>query len=151
MLLAEGRLDNENGDPKVLVDRLSEVFISTEQAGDQEIDPYLSYLPDEENDPSGERYNFTVNELSRPVRPATGRPPADPEWGDIPPPPPDPDDWHLDDHPGFTLEPAQKLAATAAPNPAPGGDPPAVKPVATVQSKPVENPAAVEAPAVECE
>jgi len=148
VLLAEGRLDNENGDPKVLVDRLSEVFISTEQAGDQEIDPYLSYLPDEENDPSGERYNFTVNELSRPVRPATGRPPADPEWGDIPPPPPDPDDWHLDDHPGFTLEPAQKLAATAAPNPAPGGDPPAVKPVATVQSKPVENPAAVEAPAV---
>ncbi len=48
VLLVEGKLENEGGEPKILADRVSEVFIEYEENGEP-VDPYLCYLPDEEN------------------------------------------------------------------------------------------------------
>ncbi len=101
VLLVEGRLENENGEPKILADRVSEVFIEYEENG-QEIDPYLCYLPDEENgaalaapeetpaDPvyPDEKPSPRISEPSPPY-------PAEDETGDMPPPPPDFEDEFL--------------------------------------------------------
>jgi len=96
----EGRLDNEGGDPKVLVDRLAEVFVDSENAGSGgEIDPYLSYLPDEENPVSqGSTASNIESRNSSPTRMDESFP-SSPiyDWHDMPPQPPPPDDWE-----GFT-------------------------------------------------
>jgi len=92
----EGRLDNEGGDPKVLVDRLAEVFVDSEDAGSGgEIDPYLSYLPDEENPvPSGSTPSKTESRSSSPTRMDEVFPSSTVyDWHDMPPQPPPPDDW----------------------------------------------------------
>ncbi|MHB0967547.1 MAG: DNA polymerase III subunit alpha [Bellilinea sp.] len=98
VLQADGSLDNESGDPKVLVDRLAEVFLEAEgQSTGREVDPYLSYLPDEENNLSVDDFDFTVQEHApeiprQPVQHAVSK---RAEWEDMPPPPEFPDDWHL--------------------------------------------------------
>ncbi|MEW6649131.1 MAG: DNA polymerase III subunit alpha [Chloroflexota bacterium] len=48
VLLVEGRLENEGSEPKILANRVSEVFIEYQENGEP-LDPYLCYLPDEEN------------------------------------------------------------------------------------------------------
>ncbi len=100
VLLVEGRLENENGEPKILADRVSEVFIEYEENG-QEIDPYLCYLPEEENGHSAVSVDETpptpaAAESTTP-RIAENQPsyPAGNEQGDMPPPPPDFDDDFL--------------------------------------------------------
>ncbi len=98
VLQADGSLDNESGDPKVLVDRLTEVFIDEEgQSPGREVDPYLSYLPDEENTPPADELDFAVDDHTPKVSRQPGQPvqtqPS--EWDDMPPPPEFPDDWHL--------------------------------------------------------
>ncbi|MFZ3080972.1 MAG: DNA polymerase III subunit alpha [Bellilinea sp.] len=98
VLQADGSLDNESGDPKVLVDRLTEVFLDAEgQTTGREVDPYLSYLPDEENNLSVDEFDFTVQDrapeiLRQPVQHAASK---RTEWDDTPLPPEFPDDWHL--------------------------------------------------------
>mgnify|MGYP001035267379 CR=1 FL=1 len=86
ILLAEGRMDNASGGPKVLVDKLSEIFM------DGEIDPYLSYLPDEELGYSSfsreDAQGFTPNGAF--FQNDNDYPPDD-----EPPPPPDPEDWRM--------------------------------------------------------
>ncbi len=95
VLLAEGKVDSTSGDPKILVDRLSEVFMEVGSGG-EEIDPYLSYLPEEEN---GNTFDYgQANETPaappppEPEGPLMGNP-LDDDW-DFLPPPPDPVDWN---------------------------------------------------------
>ncbi|HBA92211.1 MAG TPA: hypothetical protein DCZ08_10890, partial [Anaerolineaceae bacterium] len=98
VLQADGSLDNESGDPKVLVDRLTEVFLDAEgQTTGREVDPYLSYLPDEENNLPADELDLAIQnhapEISRPSE--RHEPAKRMEWDDMPPPPEFPDDWHL--------------------------------------------------------
>jgi DNA polymerase-3 subunit alpha len=81
VLSAEGRVDAENGDPKVLVDRLKvETLRDLPVEGSE--GPQVKAVP----------------------RPAISNPPANrrvaevpPAYDDLPTPPPEPDDWHLID------------------------------------------------------
>jgi len=123
VLQAEGALDNESGDPKVLVDRLSEVFIEEEgQSSGREVDPYLSYLPDEEDSLPTDEFALmmddhalmprTPNQAGTAVAAtAAVRKPApaarSTEWDDMPPPPDDPPDWHLLGAAGIEAETGQ--------------------------------------------
>ncbi len=125
VLLVEGRLENENGEPKILADRVSEVFIEYEENG-QEIDPYLCYLPDEEN---GLNLDSSMEMLPE-AAPLEATPPskiaemhssytAGNASEDMPPPPPDFDDEFL-----FNSLPVMKAGGRdhlAAP-PAPAGE-----------------------------
>ncbi|MHB8192813.1 MAG: DNA polymerase III subunit alpha [Bellilinea sp.] len=148
VLMTEGRLDNENGDPKVLVDRLSEVFIDGEgQDQSQEIDPYLSYLPDEENESSQGDFSFMVNDHGiKPNRAASPPPAEGDEWGGVvPPPPPDPDDWHLNEYAGFTVAAAERKAPSDRPEPE--KDQPEGEAAASSPAVPVEKATAAPDPA----
>ncbi len=112
VLLAEGRVDNENSDPKVLVDRLSELFLEVGEGG-QEIDPYLSYLPDEENQAVGGIYTVSQDmpELRRMAEPRLDHAQSE----ETPAPPPEPDDWHLLEPPDMRFSAA--LAQSSQPPP----------------------------------
>ena len=123
VLLAEGSIDNDGGDPKILVDRLMEVTIEVGENG-EEIDPYLSYLPEEE-----QRYEYLADSDAAPpssqeaheARPVFS--PMDESNPHEPPPPPDPDDWYLLEQPGLSFSapqaPTSALAGDPAPVPAP--------------------------------
>ncbi len=117
VLLVEGRLENENGEPKILADRVSEVFIEYEENG-QEIDPYLCYLPEEENGGQAAAPDDLIQDTSTPVETQASRIseslpvyPAKTADDDMPPPPPDFDDDFL-----FTSVPP--LKTNGSPNPA---------------------------------
>lgn len=128
VLLVEGRLENENGEPKILADRVSEVFIEYEENG-QEIDPYLCYLPDEENGlPAASMgeipQDATPPQETTPSHVSEPRPsyPVGEADGDIPPPPPDFEDEFL-----FNSLPAVKASSKDQPSapPAPAAKKPA--------------------------
>ena len=114
VLLVEGKLENENGEPKILADRVSEVFIEYEENG-QEIDPYLCYLPDEENGLNaaalGEMPQTAASpEETFPPRisePTPSYPGGDAD-DDMPPPPPDFEEDFL-----FNAVPPSKPAGVA--------------------------------------
>lgn len=114
VLLVEGKLENENGEPKILADRVSEVFIEYEENG-QEINPYLCYLPDEENGEhaavTGEStQNASSQDAMLPPRISEAAPsyPASDAGDNMPPPPPDFDEDFL-----FNATPASKPAGAA--------------------------------------
>jgi hypothetical protein len=128
---------------------LSELFIEVGENG-QSIDPYLCYLPEEENNDSGCYYEdeaapaqpFKVAEPS--TRPTV--------LADESSPPPEPDDWHLQEPPGVhSIKPiaASEKPAPAAqpgqPNPAPTSEP-ADK--STAIHRPVDSSPAVNVPPV---
>ena len=120
VLLAEGRVDSESGDPKLLVDRLSEVFIEVSESG-EEINPYLCYLPEEEIEEL-RLANGESNGEANSEPPPAGRViaesvfPSDPYDDEGPPPPPEPEDWHLLEPPGMVSRFAQPAGE---PGPAP--------------------------------
>lgn len=147
VLQAEGRLDNENGDPKVLVDRLSEVFIDGEgQDHLLEIDPYLSYLPDEENGSANEDVVFMVNDHVMAEKPKNRRVSEESsEWGDMPPPPPDPENWHLEEYDRVAVSPTDQVPAVTKPEPERGQS--AVEQAETPRTSIPGKPAAVPDPA----
>ncbi|MFZ6018576.1 MAG: hypothetical protein ACOYXO_03125, partial [Chloroflexota bacterium] len=114
VLLVEGKLENENGEPKILADRVSEVFIEYEENG-QEIDPYLCYLPDEENGLNaaalGEMPQTAASpEETFPPRISEASPsyPGGDADDDMPPPPPDFEEDFL-----FNAVPPSKPAGAA--------------------------------------
>jgi len=151
VVLAEGRLDNANSEPKVLVQRFSELFIEVDENG-QGIDPNLSYLPEEENREwvSSFADEPVPGQPSLPARPGL----AQPAEGDDLTSPLEPDDWHLleppapyvDKNPADTETPPPSAQTSQLSPPAksePGEMPPAalrqVDPPPPVGSPPVSN------------
>ncbi len=112
VLLAEGRIDAEGGDPKVLVDRLAELtpagvlgengmlIISEQELYEAE---KAGLMADE--------LEAVVEEAPMPVPAAPARQAARvsrPADGEFPPPPEEPDDWHLMEPPGhYAFQPAE--------------------------------------------
>ena len=138
VLLAEGKVDSANGgDPKVLVDKLIEVLIEVDQDG-SEIDPYLSYLPGEENSgpyemladppaaaPEKKAPPLAIREgAPRDIQPQPADNPMDDDWDSMPPPP-EPMDWYMAAAP-LESAPAQPAAVKISPTQAPS---PKEKPV----------------------
>ena len=146
VLLVEGKLENENGEPKILADRVSEVFIEYEENG-QEIDPYLCYLPDEEN---GEHAFAAGESVQNPESPQETFPPRISESipsypvgeadDDMPPPPPDFDeDFLFNTLP--TLKPAGAAVQAKPPASASKERPSKPAELVTVADKPADAPA----------
>lgn len=141
VLLVEGKLENEGGEPKILADRVSEVFIEYEQNGEP-VDPYLCYLPDEEN---GNGVHLEEEQSYLPPAAAiAGHAIAERE----PPPPPDFDEDFL--FHSSAAAPLHSLAASpqvgeAAPPPV-DQPPPSTEPGRTGSSLP---PAPVDPPPLE--
>jgi DNA polymerase-3 subunit alpha len=142
VLLAEGSADTEGGDPKVLVDRLSEVTIEVGENGET-IDPYLAYLPEEES-----QYEYLRDPDLPPAEvketaaaaayPGAARPPQPEPAGDMPPPPDMPDDWNLFYPADLAAAPASRPAAVQPAAPRQAAAP------ARTATAPAEKPAVAE-------
>lgn len=93
VLCAEGRVDAETGDPKVLVDKLTIEVLRDLPAEESPVPPVVAVR----RPAHVERPTSLPRQIAEP-------PPA---YDDLPPPPPEPDDWHLLD--------AEPQAAQAVP------------------------------------
>ena len=100
VLVADGKIDAENGDPKVLVDSLMQV--QSTDLPDDLADFADHYVIDEESLPALEEDSpprQPVVEpdrvpLQRPIQPVRVAEPMMDEWENMPPPPEPPDDWY---------------------------------------------------------
>lgn len=121
----EGKVDAQGGgDPKVLVDKLSLVRLEDLPAealppvnGMPAPLPTVGYEPPEYiEDGNGNGDEEAVAPPPRLAEPA-------PEWDDLPPPPPDPEDWHLQFEPPVAVASPPRLPAAPV-----AISPPAVEP-----------------------
>jgi DNA polymerase-3 subunit alpha len=106
VLAVEGKVDAAQGDPKLLVDRITVIDLSNQEAAPVSA-PAIQRAAQKTQAPAPE------SRLARPApnKPVTSTPttshqivetpPSDDEWGDMPPPPEDPDDWHNLTPPGI--------------------------------------------------
>ncbi len=163
VLAVEGKVDSAQGDPKLLVDKISVVDLSElpAQDGAQAAAPAFSAqavnkpaqktpAPPRQAAPSPKAANQIADRPARPTPPSPSTPPPEEDWGDMPPPPDDPEDWHLAEAPGNESWEAFVPAAPAASEPAlarPPESPPAApkkteapRPVPAAEIRPVEPP-----------
>ena len=139
VLCAEGRLDSENGDPKILVDKLSSVTLDIAEV------ELLSAFPDlpvdfgtgVSMDEDGEVVSGNIPPEEAPT-PHRVEESAD-DWEGMPPPPPDPEDWHLQ---------ATPLAAWMAAEGAPKAPEPEQKPAVHQPMPPAQSSKLVEQPEI---
>jgi len=128
VILVEGKVDSENGDPKVLVDHVQPLT-----ANDLRNPPSPSTHPS----PTAPTLKSEVKE-SRPAQPYRSKSGGDDLTG-VPPIPEEPDDWHLQEPTGFSGE-----SPVPAPAVAPRGEPktviPAVEEPKLIIAPPVEKP-----------
>lgn len=143
VLLAEGLLDNESGDPKLLADRLTEVFIEdSSPSSAREVDSYLNGFG-EDDISSADDVEFIIAERPVPETRAVSQPASRKSsgWEDMPPPPEDPADWHLFGSTGYELDTVQSIKVEAplmevAVSPAAAPEP--IVPTAPVVETPVQ-------------
>ncbi len=125
VLTAEGKVDMQGGDPKILVDKLmieeiidlppgqadGAALLDWMPPGSSDLAGYADDLPDLDLEPLPPLPSFQVSlkesaaaaaptEIEKPPASAPAQAPASQEnetedWDDFPPPPPAPDDWHL--------------------------------------------------------
>lgn len=131
VLTVRGKVDSGGGDPKVLVDSIALLTVE-ELSNLEDVEALPSAVngatfaagmeveaeADLENDGEG-RFELELQgdpeTDAAPQLPAGRIAEAEPEWGDMPPPPPEPEDWHLYSPPGGEHE----LAPAAVGQPAP--------------------------------
>jgi DNA polymerase-3 subunit alpha len=112
VLAVEGKVDAAQGDPKLLVDRISVIDLSNQEASPEPA-PAIQKVT-QKTPPPVETHNSGLSyaSTSMSTRPASNKPAAsipttppnpsqiaespssDDEWEDMPPLPEDPDDWH---------------------------------------------------------
>jgi DNA polymerase-3 subunit alpha len=122
VLAVEGKVDAAQGDPKLLVDKVSPIELSDLPA-DEETPP----APPQANAAYGNNHFRKTEPSAAKATPAPRNPPPPPpvsepeeSWDELPPPPEDPEDWHLNERPGQdpwqAYSPPQPPALERAPN-----------------------------------
>jgi len=147
VLQAEGSLDNESGDPKVLVDRLSEVFIEQgETASGREVDPYPSFLTEDDYLLNEDASDIAITEQKPPEKMANTLPKLTnrAQWEEMPPLPEDPSDWHLYGTAGYELDTA--LPINAGDDPSKAENAILNEPMPSIPATPKEKPAQIAKP-----
>jgi DNA polymerase-3 subunit alpha len=119
VLAVEGKVDAAQGDPKLLVDKITLVDLSSMPSeNDSQVMPSKAFGSKNASQPTQPRPPAPAGSPAGPARKIADTPPMSPpmpddDWGEMPPPPEDPHDWHLMEGPG-----EESWEASAPPMPA---------------------------------